>query len=69
MYCKEKWRTAGGKDPLFGRVDGFQIGPSKLVWMWKTLCRQIAETQVMMGLPNGIRFAIISRMDFAHPSR
>ena len=27
MYCKEKWRTAGGKDPLFGHVDGFQIGP------------------------------------------
>ena len=28
MYCKKKWCTAGGKDPLFGRVDGFQIGPS-----------------------------------------
>ena len=27
MYCKEKWRTAGGKDPLFGHVDGFQIDP------------------------------------------
>ena len=27
MYCKEKWRTAGGKDPLFGQVDGFQIDP------------------------------------------
>ena len=27
MYCKEKWRTAGGKDPLFGHVDGFRIGP------------------------------------------
>ncbi|MFQ9103226.1 MAG: hypothetical protein ACLR40_04625 [Oscillospiraceae bacterium] len=31
MYCKEKWRTAGGKDPLFGHVDGFQIGPNKTV--------------------------------------
>ena len=29
VYCKEKWRTAGGKDPLFGHVDGFQIGPNK----------------------------------------
>ena len=29
VYCKKKWRTAGGKDPLFGRVDGFQIGPNK----------------------------------------
>ena len=28
MYCKEKWRTAGGKDPLLGRVDGFQIEPN-----------------------------------------
>ena len=27
VYCKKKWCTAGGKDPLFGRVDGFQIGP------------------------------------------
>ena len=27
MYCKEKWRTAGGKDPLFGHVDGFRIDP------------------------------------------
>ena len=27
MYCKGKWCTAGGKDPLLGRVDGFQIGP------------------------------------------
>ena len=30
MYCKEKWRTAGGKDPLFGHVDGFQIDPKDL---------------------------------------
>ena len=30
MYCKEKWRTAGGKDPLFGHVDGFQIDPKIL---------------------------------------
>ena len=29
VYCKEKWRTAGGKDPLFGRVDGFQIDPKR----------------------------------------
>ena len=29
MYCKGKWCTAGGKDPLFGRVDGFQIDPNK----------------------------------------
>jgi len=28
VYCKEKWCTAGGKDPLFGRVDGFQIDPN-----------------------------------------
>ena len=27
MYCKGKWCTADGKDPLFGRVDGFQIDP------------------------------------------
>ncbi len=27
MYYKEKWCTAGGKDPLFGHVDGFQIDP------------------------------------------
>ena len=27
MYCKEKWCTADGKDPLLGRVDGFQIDP------------------------------------------
>ena len=27
MYCKGKWRTADGKDPLFGHVDGFQIDP------------------------------------------
>ena len=40
-YCKEKWCPADGKDPLFGRVDGFQIDPKrspfdkicdKLVW-------------------------------------
>ena len=29
VYCKEKWRTADGKDPLFGHVDGFQIDPKK----------------------------------------
>ena len=29
MYCKGKWCTAGGKGPLFGHVDGFQIGPSQ----------------------------------------
>ena len=28
VYCKGKWCTAGGKDPLFGRVDGFQIDPN-----------------------------------------
>ena len=27
VYYKGKWCTAGGKDPLFGLVDGFQIGP------------------------------------------
>ena len=27
MYCKEKWRTAGRKGTLFGRVDGFRIDP------------------------------------------
>ena len=27
MYYKGKWCTAGGKDPLFGHVDGFQIDP------------------------------------------
>ena len=27
VYCKEKWCTADGKGPLFGRVDGFQIDP------------------------------------------
>lgn len=29
VYCKGKWCTAGGKDPLFGHVDGFQIDPNK----------------------------------------
>ena len=27
-YCKKKWCPAGGKDPLIGRVDGFQIDPN-----------------------------------------
>ena len=27
VYYKGKWCTAGGKDPLFGHVDGFQIDP------------------------------------------
>ena len=27
VYCKEKWRTAGGKDPLLGHVDGFRRDP------------------------------------------
>jgi len=31
VYCKGKWCTAGGKDPLFGHVDGFQIDPKKIV--------------------------------------
>ncbi len=26
--ARKKWCTAGGKDPLLGRVDGFQIDPS-----------------------------------------
>ena len=30
MYYKGKWCTAGGKDPLFGHVDGFQIDPKIL---------------------------------------
>ena len=29
VYYKGKWCTAGGKDPLFGHVDGFQIDPKK----------------------------------------
>ena len=29
VYYKGKWCTAGGKDPLFGRVDGFQIDPKR----------------------------------------
>ncbi len=28
VYYKGKWCTAGGKGPLFGHVDGFQIGPN-----------------------------------------
>jgi len=28
VYYKGKWCTAGGKDPLFGHVDGFQIDPN-----------------------------------------
>jgi len=31
VYCKGKWCTAGGKDPLFGLVDGFQIDPN-ILW-------------------------------------
>ena len=31
VYYKGKWCTAGGKDPLFGHVDGFQIGPKYMV--------------------------------------
>ena len=31
MYYKGKWCTAGGKDPLFGHVDGFQIDPNKMI--------------------------------------
>ena len=30
MYYKGKWCTAGGKGPLFGHVDGFQIDPKIL---------------------------------------
>ena len=37
MYCKEKWRTAGGKDPLLGRVYGFQIDP----------CITIAKNEIL----------------------
>jgi len=31
VYYKGKWCTAGGKDPLFGHVDGFQIDPKKVL--------------------------------------
>ncbi|MEE1456895.1 MAG: hypothetical protein ACLTR8_01040 [Oscillospiraceae bacterium] len=27
---KKKWCPAGGKGPLFGRVDGFQIDPNMI---------------------------------------
>ena len=37
MYCKEKWRTAGGKAPLLGRVYGFQIDP----------CITIAKNEIL----------------------
>ena len=30
VYYKGKWCTAGGKGPLFGHVDGFQIDPKIL---------------------------------------
>ncbi|MEE1455739.1 MAG: hypothetical protein UF383_00955, partial [Oscillospiraceae bacterium] len=30
VYYKGKWCTAGGKDPLFGHVDGFQIDPKRI---------------------------------------
>ena len=29
--ASKKWCPAGGKDPLFGRVDGFQIDPNKMI--------------------------------------
>ena len=41
VYCKEKWCGIAEKGPLFGRVDGFQIGPSimllsdKTVWFYQ----------------------------------
>ena len=43
MYCKEKWRTAGGKDPLLGRVDGFQIDPK--IQILKQIVRYNCTTQ------------------------
>ena len=30
VYYKGKWCTAGGKGPLFGHVDGFQIDPKSI---------------------------------------
>ena len=37
--ARKKWCPAGGKDPLFGRVDGFQIDP-------KGRCRTAAPLRI-----------------------
>ena len=31
LYFKEKWSGTAEKEPLFGRVDSFQIGPRRIV--------------------------------------
>ena len=63
MYCKEKWRTAGGKDPLLGRVDGFQIDPSAILcfctFLWKRLHQRVQLQQTNSGFLAGVqRFQI-----------
>ena len=57
MYYKGKWCTAGGKDPLFGHVDGFQIGPNMisenklfLLEMTKTATVQLTESVRTMAV-------------------
>ena len=42
MYYKGKWCTAGGKDPLFGHVDGFQIDPNQS-FLWNLLRTAAAD--------------------------
>ena len=53
MYYKGKWCTAGGKDPLFGHVDGFQIGPKSNTLLF---CDIFLHNQIVLGIHTTMHF-------------
>ena len=58
MYYKGKWCTAGGKDPLFGHVDGFQIDPNQS-FLWNLLRTAAADFSFLFCLLTKFAYRVI----------
>ena len=66
MYFKEKWCGDTGKEPLFGRVDSFQLGPK-----YRTQFQARAHTAFVHDTPawaySRRELASLSHWAFSHP--
>ena len=66
MYYKGKWCTAGGKDPLFGHVDGFQIDPKTV--RRTVCCGSVAAAALSSPKTEIIRTCLSPRTGSDHSS-
>ena len=58
MYYKGKWCTAGGKDPLFGHVDGFQIDPNLPQFFLFLFLSGLASVAITVAVPIAVSITI-----------